>query len=92
MKDVKKMLDADMAKELEKEKPLPKDVKRKDREIFTMSFRMSMETARELKKAADEHNTTIQFVVANAVDEWMKRNTAGRFFYPKKERGKKQEG
>lgn len=81
--------------EKEKErKPLFDDgTKRKNKDIFTMSFRMSAQTALDLKKAADERNKTIQHIVATAVDEWMLKNTTGRFVYPKKDRGAKdQEG
>ena len=47
-----------------------------------MSFRMAKETADRLNKIASERNTTMQDIVAFALDKWLREERLGVFKAP----------
>ena len=59
--------------------------------VHTMSFRMGMPTADRLEEIAIERRTTVQDLVAFALDKWLREEKLGEFIYPKKKRGRRQE-
>jgi hypothetical protein len=62
----------------------PAEVRPTSNKNHAMTFRMSMETRDLLEKVAFEQRTTVQDVVAVALDEWLRKKNIGSFTYYKK--------
>ncbi len=50
-----------------------------ERDLYPMTFRMPRKTQKVLALYAVEQNTTLQDLVAQAVDEWMRARDLGDF-------------
>ena len=57
----------------------PRTRGRPERDLYHMTFKMPRKTQKKLSTFAADQNTTLQDLVAQAVDEWMQARGVGDF-------------